>query len=98
MNVESGKTPRAATQENESDQPAELNQTNAGREIRKCQRPNSPCISEKCRRHAEADYVGERIELLAEFAIRAHGAGDSPIERIEKNCEADRAGSFIEIR
>ena len=63
-----------------------------------CQRADAPRIGEKRGRHAEADDVGERVELFAEFAIGAHGARHASVQRIENDGDADGARGVVKIR
>ena len=58
----------------------------------------SPSVSKHGRSDAEADDVRERIELHAKFGVGAGHARDAAVEGVEKNGEANGAGSMVEIR
>jgi hypothetical protein len=60
--------------------------------------PHAPGIGQKRRGNAEAHHIGERIEFLAELAIRAESARNASIEGIEQNREANGARRVVEIR
>src|SRR5579862_559427 len=47
---------------------------------------------------SKTDHVGQRIELLAEFAARARGTGHKTVEGIEQDRQADGLGGVIQIR
>src|SRR6202022_2207765 len=54
-------------------------------------------VSHERRGDAEADDVGEGVELHAEFGGGAGHAGDAAVERIEEDGEADSFGRAIKL-
>ena len=98
LNIEPRQTPRAATEIEKADQPAELDQVQCSGATRGCQRADAPGVGQKRGSHAEAHDVRERIELLSKLAVGAHGARDAPVQRIENNGDADGASGVVEIR
>ncbi len=97
LNIETRQTPRTATDEEKPDQPAKLGQVQRRRRISGGHRADAPRVSEHSGCDTETHHVGKRVELLAEFAIRAHRARHAAIQRIEQNREANCTRGVIEI-
>src|SRR5580658_4950558 len=97
VNIEARKPPRAATEEKEADEPPQLNQVEFGRRTRGRHRMNAPRICQQGRSHAKADYIGQRVKLFAEFAVRAHRPGHAAVERVEQDRDADGGGRIVEV-
>jgi len=97
VNVKSRQAPCAANYEDETYQPSELIDVDGLSGFAEGQIANTPGVCQECWGYAETDNIGERIELLAEFAVCPESARDSPIEGVEKYGEADRARGVFEI-
>src|SRR5271155_2764415 len=97
LNIESREAPRAASDEKETDEPAELGQVQGFGSVGSGDSANSPGVGEKCGGDAETHHVGERIEFPAEGAFGFHGAGDAAVHGVEKIGDADGACGVIEI-
>ncbi len=98
LNIEAREPPGTADHEEKSDEPAELDEVKRLGRLGGGHGAHAPNIGEERRGDSEADNVGERIKLLAEFAGGAHGAGDAAVEGIEQNGDTDGARGVVEIR
>ncbi len=61
------------------------------------QAAHAPGVGHERRGDAEADDVGEGVELDAEFGGSAGHAGHAAVQRIKEDCEADGFGGAIEF-
>src|SRR6202007_2943657 len=92
-----GQARRGAPYEEESDQPAEFGQVQRRGRIGRSHCADSPRVSEHGRCDTKTHHIGERIKLLAEFAVRAHRPRHTAIKRIEQNRKTDGASGVIKI-
>src|SRR5260221_4421552 len=97
MHVEAREPPGAANQEKEAANPAHLADLLDGESVLPGQAAHAPGVGHERRGDAEADDVGEGVELHAEFGGSAGHAGDAAVERIEEDGEADGFGVAIEF-
>src|SRR6202034_4572327 len=88
--VEAGEAAGAAEQKEEADECAELHELEAHIVVHgEGKGAKSPGVSEDAGGDAEGDDVGERVELLAEFALGIGKAGNTAVEGVEGDGETD---------
>src|SRR5690348_16997439 len=97
LNIESCKSPPAASEVEEADDPTSLFEPNSARRVNTSRGPNSPRIGEEGWSNPETDDIRERVEFFAEIAVGTHRSRHAAIEGIEEKGNTDRYRSLIEI-
>src|SRR5438128_698939 len=83
LHVESGEAPCAADQECQAENPTKLTELLDVYGVRWRDAAEAPGVGENSRSDAEADDIGERIELNTELSVCAREASDTTVKRIE---------------